>query len=308
VGLHKIRLTTPAKIIASAATGDEFRPTARSYPLSSVRREEAAATRDVQAMRTVRSDDGTTIAFECAGEGPPLILVGGALSSGISDFPPFVELARLLEPRFTVYRFDRRGRGDSGDTPPYAVEREVQDLEALISDAGGAVAVYGFSSGAVLAVEAAARGAGITKLVLLEPPLPSGDGTGEAELKETGEMIRTGHRGDAVASFLAGVGLPHEAVEGMRQSPEWPGLEAMAHTLLYDGAITEDEALWKERAGQVSVPTLVLFSEGTSAYLGDSARRAANSIPNALSRTLPGQFHDVDPETLATVLTTFLGR
>ena len=264
--------------------------------------------RDVQTMRTVRSDDGTTIAFECAGEGPPLILVGGALSSGIRDFPPFVELARLLEPLFTVYRFDRRGRGGSGDTPPYAVEREVQDLEALISDAGGPVAVYGFSSGAVLAVEAAARGAGVTQLVLLEPPLPSGDGTGEAELRETDEMIRTGRRGDAVASFLTGVGLPDEAIEGMRQSPEWPDLEAMAHTLRYDGAITEDDALWSERARRVSVPTLVLFSEGTSAYLGDSARRAADSIPNALSRTLPGQFHEVDPHTLAAELTTFLKR
>jgi pimeloyl-ACP methyl ester carboxylesterase len=305
VGLHKVRLTAPAKIIAPAATGDEFCPAARSYPLSSVRREEAAVTREVQTMRTARSDDGTTIAFECAGEGPPLILVGGALSSGVRDFPPFVELARLLEPRFTVYRFDRRGRGDSGDTAPYAVEREVQDIKALISDASGAVAVYGFSSGAVLAVEAAARGAGITKLVLLEPPLPSDDGTGEAELAETDEMIRTGRRGDAVASFLAGVGLPPEAVEGMRQSPEWPDLEAMANTLLYDGAISED-ALWSERARRVSVPTLVLFSEGTSAYLGDSARRAADSIPNALSRTLPGQFHDVDPQTLAAELTTFL--
>ena len=94
----------------------------------------------------------------------------------------------------------------------------------------------------------------------------------------------------------------------MRQSPEWPGLEAMAHTLLYDGALTEDEALWNERAGQVSVPTLVLFSEGTSAYLGDSARRAAGSIPNAVTRALPGQFHDVDAETVRAELETFLSE
>jgi pimeloyl-ACP methyl ester carboxylesterase len=261
---------------------------------------------DVQALRSVRSKDGTTIAFERAGDGPPLILVGGALSSGIRDFPPFLELARLLEPRLTVYRFDRRGRGDSGDTQPYAVEREVEDLEALIADAGGSAAVYGFSSGAVLAVEAAARGAKITRLVLLEPPLPAGDGAAEAEQAETAEMIRTGRRGDAVASFLAGVGLPPEAVEGMRQSPEWAVLEEMAHTLLYDGAITEDEALWRERAGHVSAPTLVLFSEGTSGYLGESARRAADSISNAIGRTLAGEFHDVDPGTLAAELAAFL--
>jgi pimeloyl-ACP methyl ester carboxylesterase len=259
-----------------------------------------------QTSRTVRSDDGTPIAFERSGEGPPLILVGGALSSGIRDFPPFVELTRLLEPRFTVYRFDRRGRGDSGDTQPYAIEREVQDLEALIADAGGSAAVYGFSSGAVLGAEAAARGAKVTKLVLLEPPLPTGDGAAEAELAQTAQMIRTGRRGDAVASFLAGVGLPPEAVEGMRQSPEWPGLEAMAHTLLYDGTITEDDALWRERAVHVSAPTLVLFSEGTSAYLGESARRAADRIPNAIGHTLPGEFHDVDPGTLAAELAAFL--
>ena len=130
---------------------------------------------DAQTLRHVRSNDGTAIAFERGGDGPALILVGGALSSGVRNFPPFVELARLLEPGATVHRFDRRGRGDSGDTQPYNVERELEDLEALIADAGGTAAVYGFSSGAVLAVEAAARGAGITKLVLLEPPLPSGD-------------------------------------------------------------------------------------------------------------------------------------
>lgn len=128
--------------------------------------------RDVHSLRSVRSEDGTAIAFERAGNGPPVILVGGALSSGVRDFPPFVELARLLEPRLTVYRFDRRGRGDSSDTQPYAVEREVRDLAALIADAGGAAAIYGFSSGGVLAVEAAARAVGITKLALLEPPLP----------------------------------------------------------------------------------------------------------------------------------------
>jgi pimeloyl-ACP methyl ester carboxylesterase len=264
--------------------------------------------REAQTHRTVRSKDGTAIAFERGGDGPALILVGGALSSGVRNFGPFVELARLLVPRFTVYRFDRRGRGDSGDAQPYHVKREVDDLEALISDAGGNAAIYGFSSGAVLGVEAAASGAGITNLVLLEPPLPSGDGAGDEELAQTEEMIRSGRGGDAVASFLAGVGLPPEAVDGMRQSPEWPGLEAMAHTLLYDGTITEDPALWSVRAGKVSVPTLVLFSEGTSAYLGDSARRAADAIPYAVRRTLPGQFHDVDPETLGAELEAFLSQ
>jgi pimeloyl-ACP methyl ester carboxylesterase len=256
----------------------------------------------VQTLRIVRSADGTKIAFEKVGEGPSVVLVGGALTSGVRNFPPFVELGRNLQSNFTVYRFDRRGRGDSGDTEPYAVDREVEDLVSLLSDAGGEAAVYGFSSGASLAVEAAARGAAITKLALLEPPLPTG---AASELEQTAELIRSGRRGDAVASFLEGI-VPQEAIEGMRQSPEWPGMEAMAHTLLYDGAITEDAALWDDRARRVTVPTLVLFSDKTSEYLRDSASRAATAIPGALSRALPGEFHGVDAETIGAELTSFL--
>jgi pimeloyl-ACP methyl ester carboxylesterase len=260
---------------------------------------------EVQTLGVARSSDGSAIAFEKAGQGPPVVLVGGALGSGVRNFPPFVELAQNLQPNFTVYRYDRRGRGDSGDTEPYAVEREVEDLESLVSAAGGQAAAYGFSSGASLAVEAAARGAGITKLALLEPPLPAGDGAA-SELDQTAEIIRSGRRGDAVASFLEGVGLPPQAIDDMRQSPDWPSMEAMAHTLLYDGALTEDAQLWDERAGRVSVPTLVLFSDQTSEYLNDSARRAANAIPGALCKALPGEFHGIDAETLGAELTTFL--
>ena len=180
-------------------------------------------------------------------------------------------------------------------------------LEALIAETGGSAAVYGFSSGAVLAADAAARGAAITALVLLEPPLPSSDESDESQAELT-ELLAAGRRGDAVARFLADVGLPPEAVEGMRQSPDWPGLEAMAHTMLYDGEISEDRELWSERAASVTAPTLVLFSEGTSGYLGDSARVAAEAIPGARLRILPGEFHEVAPETLAAELTDFLAR
>jgi pimeloyl-ACP methyl ester carboxylesterase len=261
--------------------------------------------REARVVKSVRSNDGTRIAFEHVGEGPPVILVGGALSSGLRSFPPIVELADHLAGRFTAYRFDRRGRGDSGDTMPYAVQREVEDLEALIAEAGGSAAVYGFSSGAVLALDAAARGAAITGLVLLEPPLPSGD-EGEGSQAELSELLAAGRRGDAVARFLSGVGLPPEAVEGMRASPDWSSLEAMAHTMLYDGEITEDRGLWAERATSVSSPTLVLFSERTSGYLGESARGAADAIPDARLRILPGEFHEVAPATLAEQLTSFL--
>jgi pimeloyl-ACP methyl ester carboxylesterase len=257
-----------------------------------------------EEIRTVRSIDGTPIAFERLGDGPPVILVGGALGSGVRSFPPFVKLAELLSPTFTVYLYDRRGRGDSGDSKTYAVEREVEDLKAVIAEAGGSAHVYGLSSGAVLAVEAAARGASITKLGLFEPPLPSGEeGAGsETELRE---LIAAGRRGDAVEGFLAGIGLPTEAIAGMRQTPEWPQLEAMAHTLMYDGALTEDRTLWTERAPSVTAPAIVLFSEGTSAYLGESARAASNALPNARREVLSGQFHEVTPETLAIALAEF---
>jgi pimeloyl-ACP methyl ester carboxylesterase len=262
--------------------------------------------REAGVVRSVLSNDGTRIAFERGGEGPPVILVGGALSSGLRSFPPILELADHLAGRFTAYRFDRRGRGDSGDTMPYAVQREVEDLHALIADAGGSAAVYGFSSGAVLALEAAAAGAAITGLVLLEPPLPSGD-EGEGSLTELGELLAAGRRGDAVARFLSGVGLPPESIHEMRESPDWSALESMAHTMLYDGEITEDEGLWAERAASVKTPALVLFSEGTSGYLGESARLAAAAIPGARLQILPGEFHEVAPATLAAEINRFLG-
>jgi pimeloyl-ACP methyl ester carboxylesterase len=254
-------------------------------------------------VRKVQSSDGTAIVFERFGDGPPVILVGGALTSGLRSFPPLVQLAALLSSKFTVYTYDRRGRGDSGDTAPYAIDGEVEDLGALIAEAGGSAAVYGLSSGAVLAVEAAARGAAVTKLVLFEPPLPTGEVDPDAAALD--ELIATDRRGDALELFLTGVGLPPEAIAGMRQAPEWPGLEAMAHTILYDGTITEDRALWTERAPSLSVPTLVLDSEASSEYLRDAAQAATAALPEARSHTLKGEFHDVPPETLAPVLTEF---
>jgi pimeloyl-ACP methyl ester carboxylesterase len=259
---------------------------------------------EAATVRKVRSSDGTPIAFERSGDGPPVILVGGALNSSTRSFPPLVQLAGLLSSTFTVYLYDRRGRGDSADTTPYAVDREVEDLEALIAEAGGSAAVYGLSSGAVLAVEAAARGVAVTKLALFEPPLPAGeDASGFGAQRD--ELVAAGRRGEAVELFLTAVGLPPEAIAGMRQAPEWLGLEALAHTLLYDGTITEDQALWMEQAPSVSVPTLVLDSEASSEYLLDAAQRATEALPKARRHTLEGRFHDVAPETLAPVLTEF---
>jgi pimeloyl-ACP methyl ester carboxylesterase len=258
-----------------------------------------------QPIRTVISSDGAPIAYERSGDGPALILVGGALTSGLRSFPQFVALAGLLSSTFAVYTYDRRGRGDSGDATPYAVHRELEDVEALIAEAGGSSAVYGLSSGAVLAVEAAARGAAITRLALLEPPVPLGDGD-QGNGARRDELIATGRRGEVVELFLTGVGLPPQAIGGMRRTPEWPRLEALAHTLSYDGTITGDRTLWTDRAVAVRVPTLVLDSDASSDYLRSAAHAAAEALPNARRRTLAGEFHDVPPELLAPVLAEFL--
>lgn len=256
-------------------------------------------------VKKVRSADGTLIAYERFGDGPPIILVGGALTSALRSFPSLVDLAQALSSTFTVYTYDRRGRGDSGDTQPYAVDREIDDLEALIAEAGGALGVHGLSSGGILGLAATVRGAAITKLVLFEPPLP----TGEAEpgsVAHRGELIAAGRRGEVIERFLSdSVGLSPEAVQGLRQTPEWPRLEAIAHTLAYDGAITGDRTLWIERARSVSVPTLVLDSDASPAHLRAAARTAAEALPTARHRTIPGGVHDAPAEILAPVLTEF---
>jgi pimeloyl-ACP methyl ester carboxylesterase len=181
-------------------------------------------------MNTTRSRDGTTIAFDRSGEGPPIILVGGAFTVRSSDAP----LAEQLERHFTVFTYDRRGRGSSEDTAPYAVDREIEDLEALIVEAGGSATVYGKSSGAALALEAAARGLPITGLALFEPPFIVDDSRPRppADLgSQLSELTSAGRRGDAVELFITkAVGLPVEAVAQMRTAPMWPGLEAQCAT------------------------------------------------------------------------------
>src|SRR5712691_7270416 len=191
-------------------------------------------------MNTTTSRDGTIIAFDRSGEGPPVILVGGALS----DRGAAAQLAVLLAPHFTVVAYDRRGRGDSGDTPPYAVDREIDDLETLIGEAGGSAFVFGHSSGAALALEAAARGLAITKLALYEPPYIVDDTRAplpEDYVAHMAELVSAGRRGDAVEYFMTtAVGVPPDMVAQMRSSPMWEGMEGLAHTLAYDGAVMGD--------------------------------------------------------------------
>src|SRR6266568_4803154 len=188
-------------------------------------------------VRTARSNDGTRIAFEGTGDGPPLILVVGAFNDRHTGEP----LGRFLEPHFSVFNYDRRGRGASGDTLPYAVDREIDDLAALIAEAGGSAAVFGYSSGAILALKAAARGVGITRLVLYEPPFRDAPSHVD-HAAQLARLIAAGQRGDAVEYFQRLVGIPDEIIIQMRNAPFRPALEAMAPTLVYELTIIGDAA------------------------------------------------------------------
>jgi pimeloyl-ACP methyl ester carboxylesterase len=262
-------------------------------------------------MNSVTSKDGTTIAFDRSGEGPAIILVGGALQHRAID-PSTARLAELLAPPFTVYHYYRRGRGDSGDTAPYAVEREVEDIDALLQEAGGSAFVFGMSSGAVLALEAADRGLAITKLALYEPPFIVDDSRPrlpEDYRERLAELLAKGRRGDAVELFMTeAVGVSAETVAPMRGAPFWSAFEAVAHTLLYDDAIMGDTtsgAPLPAGRGAVNIPTLVVDGGASPAWARNAVAALEDVLPDAQRRTLEGQTHQVDPEMLAPVLGEF---
>jgi pimeloyl-ACP methyl ester carboxylesterase len=259
-------------------------------------------------MPQVTSKDGTVIAYDRLGQGPALILVGGAFQYRAID-PRTTQLAALLAEHFMVFHYDRRGRGDSSDTQPYAVEREIEDLEALINEAGGATFVFGMSSGGVLALYAAARGLAIKKLALYEPPFHSGDEharqAAERYTRELRALLSEGRRGDAVALAMITWGAPAEAIAGMRQTPIWSLFESVAPTLAYDNAIMGDGSVPAERLASITVPTLVIDGGASPAFMHNAAREVAHALPNAKLCTLEGQTHDVAPQALAPVLVEF---
>jgi pimeloyl-ACP methyl ester carboxylesterase len=256
-------------------------------------------------MDRVTSKDGTTISFERLGSGPPVVLVCGGSVDRSSNAP----LAALLAKHFTVFNYDRRGRGESGDTPPYAVEREVEDIDAVVAAAGGSAFLYGSSSGAALALEAARMlPTKITKLALWEPPyVPEGFPRPPADSARTyTELVAAGKRGDAAEFFMAKVvGLPPEFVAQARNAPWWPNQEALAHTLAYDATIMGDYTLPVERVAAVTIPTLVLDGGASFPFMGVTAQALADRLPHGQRRTLVGQRHDVDAAVLTSALEEF---
>lgn len=263
-------------------------------------------------MSKVTSKDGTQIAYDKKGNGPALILVDGALC--YRGFGPMPGLAELLVPYFTVYTYDRRGRGESSNGKPFAVEREIEDIEALIQEAGGSAYVYGISSGACLALESALKlGKKVSKLALYEPPYnDSGDGARQQwrdYRKQLAQAISENRPGDAVVLFMRLVGTPDDAINGMRSAPMWPMFEAVAPTLEYDAAeLGPDRSAPVDRAPKVSVPTLVMDGGANLVFLPfmhETATALAKVIPHAQQRTLEGQTHDVKAEVIAPALVEF---
>ena len=263
-------------------------------------------------MRTVTSKDGTTIAFDQSGQGPALILVGGLFEQRAMDSETS-QLAALplLSQHFTVFHYDRRGRGDSTDTQPYAVEREIEDIEALIDEAGGSAFVSGISSGGALAFEAAlALGGKVKKLAMYEPPYNDDVVAWQAwrDLRmQLREALAEGRRGDAVGLFMMLMGMPAEHLDGMRQHPMWPMFESVAPTLAYDAAVMgEDASVPTARAARVAVPALIMDGSASEwSFMHSTAVALANAIPHAQHRTLEGQTHEVAAEALAPVLVEF---
>ncbi|MEV6409298.1 alpha/beta fold hydrolase [Streptomyces bobili] len=251
------------------------------------------------------SRDGTSLAYARAGQGPAVILVSGAMSTGGTVAP----LAGLLAPHFTAFWYDRRGRGESGDTAPYAVEREVEDLAALIEAAGGEAALYGVSSGGALALEAAAAGLPVSRVAVYETPFADFSEGGAEEraayTEHLTEALAHDRRGDAVELFLRLTGLAEEMIQGARQSPMWPAMEGIAPTLAYDDAVMGDGLVPRERLASLDAPVLSLAGSASPDWLRRAARAVAEVAAKGTYRFLEDQTHMVDPNVLAPVLTEF---
>ncbi|MEU2714977.1 alpha/beta hydrolase [Streptomyces sp. NPDC007205] len=252
------------------------------------------------------SRDGTSLAYEVIGQGPTVILVSGAMSTGGTVAP----LAQRLAGRCTAVVYDRRGRGESGDTKPYEVEREVEDLAALIDAVGGEAALFGVSSGGALVLEAVAGGLPAVRAAVYEVPYADflqGGAEREATYKEQlNKALADGRRGDAVELFLRLTGLGEEVIRGARESPMWAGMEAVAPSLAYDDAVMGDGLLPRDRIAAISVPVLVVAGGASPEWMREANRTVAETLPQGTYRVLEGQTHMVEPEVLGPVLADFL--
>ncbi|WP_155058247.1 alpha/beta fold hydrolase [Streptomyces blattellae] len=257
--------------------------------------------------KKILSRDGTPIAYTRTGQGPAVVLVSGAMSTGATVAP----LAGHLSGGFSVVVYDRRGRGESGDMPPYAVEREVEDLAALIDAVGGEAALYGISSGGALVLEAAASGLPVSKVAVYETPFAVYEGGAKERAEYTERLtaaLAEGRRGDAVELFLRLTGLAEEMIQGARQSPMWAAMESIAPSLAHDNAVMRDGLVPRDRLASITVPVLAVAGGASPAWLREATRAVAETVPQGTYRSLEGQTHLVDPQVLAPVLAEFYAQ
>jgi len=251
----------------------------------------------------VTSADGTKIAYGTAGTGAPLVVVWGAL--GVRASPFATAMRDELAKSFRVYDYDRRGRGDSSDTKPYAVAREIEDLRAVCAAAGGTPWVWATSSGAALALEAAAAGVPMRRLAAHEPPYSVGahvDRIDRDYPRKVTALLDAGRKEDAVRLFMRTVGVPAPFVWLMRFMGFWKSAVAAANTLPYDTACVNAFELPQERLRSITTPTVVLAGGATPAPLRAAAEEVARTVPGASLRVIPKQHHGIKPAALRPVL------
>ena len=254
--------------------------------------------------RFVTSPDGTRIAYDKVGHGPTLLVVNGALGFRGMSFAR--KATQEFAKHFTVIDYDRRGRGESGDQPSYEVSREVEDLAALVQGAGGGSCyVFAQSSGAALALRAAADGVPMKALVAYEPPYMVGapkDRPAADYGERVSALITAGRRDEAVTLFMVTVGVPRWAVALMRLFPFWKNMRSTAHTLPYDAAVMGDFEFPAARLATIGVPVLAVAGEKTTPTLKRAVQEVANAVPGAQHRVAPGMSHAIKPSRLAPLL------
>jgi pimeloyl-ACP methyl ester carboxylesterase len=262
------------------------------------------------SVQTVRSADGTKIAFETFGEGEPLIAVCGATC----DRALMRLTAAALGEHFMAVNYDRRGRGDSGDTPPYAVEREIEDIGALIDAVGAPASLYGHSSGAGLVLHAAAAGLPVRGFVVHDPPYSPDDEAAQDEARrlarEIADLLDSGAHSQAIETFFRATGMPQEVIDEVRESPRWNALETLAPTLAYDSGVMGDEetgaAIPERLAARAAQPALVLVGGESPPFMLDVSRRLAELLPQGTHHVLAGQGHVAEPAVVARAVADFL--